>query len=72
MKKLEGRVAVVTGGGRDIGRAIALRLASEGATIVVSSRTEAVIAQVVAQAKVLGGKSWWWWTRWSAIPPASR
>ncbi|MDG2004282.1 MAG: SDR family oxidoreductase [Novosphingobium sp.] len=54
MSKLEGKVAVITGGGRGIGRAIALRLAQEGAAIVVSSRTEAEIAEAVAQAKALG------------------
>jgi NAD(P)-dependent dehydrogenase (short-subunit alcohol dehydrogenase family) len=37
--QLDQRVAVITGGGRGIGRAIALRYAAEGATIVVSSRT---------------------------------
>ncbi len=41
MGQLDGRVAVVTGGGRGIGRAIAVRYAAEGATIVISSRTAA-------------------------------
>lgn len=39
MGQLDGRVAVITGGGRGIGRAIALRYAEEGATVVVSART---------------------------------
>ena len=36
MSKLKGKVAVVTGGSRDIGRAISIKLASEGAKIVVN------------------------------------
>ena len=46
---LEGRVAVVTGGGRGIGRAIALGMAKEGAAVVVSSRTQEQLDQVVAE-----------------------
>jgi NAD(P)-dependent dehydrogenase (short-subunit alcohol dehydrogenase family) len=50
MKSLDGRVAVVTGGGRGIGRAIALRYAAEGATVVVSSRTAADLESVLEAA----------------------
>lgn len=39
MGQLDGQVAVITGGGRGIGRAIAARYAAEGASVVVSSRT---------------------------------
>jgi NAD(P)-dependent dehydrogenase (short-subunit alcohol dehydrogenase family) len=44
---LQGRRAVITGGGRGIGAAIAKTLAAEGASIVVSARTEAEIEGVV-------------------------
>ncbi|MBV1687473.1 SDR family oxidoreductase [Novosphingobium sp. G106] len=54
MDKLEGQVAVVTGGGRGIGRAIALALAGEGAAVVVSSRSKAELDWTVAEAKGLG------------------
>jgi 3-hydroxybutyrate dehydrogenase/3-oxoacyl-[acyl-carrier protein] reductase len=52
--QLDGRVAVITGGGRGIGRAIARRYAAEGATIVVSSRTASDLDAVVAEAKAGG------------------
>ncbi len=56
MGRLDGRVAVVTGGGRGIGRAIAMEMAREGATIVVSSRTQADLDRVLAKAVELGAK----------------
>jgi NAD(P)-dependent dehydrogenase (short-subunit alcohol dehydrogenase family) len=54
--QLDQRVAVITGGGRGIGRAIALRYAAEGAAIVVSSRTAADLDATLADAGLEAGR----------------
>lgn len=55
MKKLDGKVALITGSGRGIGRAVALKLASEGARIVVNDLDAEPAAEVVARIKASGG-----------------
>ena len=50
MGQLDNKVAVITGGGRGIGQAIALRYAAEGATVVISSRTQADLDATIAEA----------------------
>lgn len=54
---LEGRTAVVTGGSRGIGKAIAMGLAEYGAHVIVASRKMDELEKAVAEIKAIGGKA---------------
>jgi NAD(P)-dependent dehydrogenase (short-subunit alcohol dehydrogenase family) len=53
---LSGKVAIITGSSRGIGRAIAVRMAEQGAKVVISSRKEAACAEVVAEITATHGE----------------
>ncbi|MGE0423935.1 MAG: SDR family oxidoreductase [Reyranellaceae bacterium] len=57
-KPLDGKIALVTGAGKNIGRAIALKLAADGAAIVVNGRSDrAIVDAVVGEIAAGGGKA---------------
>ncbi|MBN2243484.1 MAG: SDR family oxidoreductase [Acidobacteria bacterium] len=53
--ELEGQTAIITGGGRGFGRAIALRLASEGVAVTVTARTRTELDRTVSEIEAAGG-----------------
>jgi NAD(P)-dependent dehydrogenase (short-subunit alcohol dehydrogenase family) len=54
--KLKGKVAIITGGGRGLGRAIALAMAREGARIAIMSRSEGDLKMVLSEIRNSGGE----------------
>ncbi len=55
--KLEGKIAIVTGAGKGIGRDTALTLAAEGATVVAVARTQVHLDETAAMIEERGGKA---------------
>jgi NAD(P)-dependent dehydrogenase (short-subunit alcohol dehydrogenase family) len=55
MAELDGKVAIVTGGGRGIGRAVALALARSGAAVALTGRSREHLERVVAEVQSSGG-----------------
>jgi NAD(P)-dependent dehydrogenase (short-subunit alcohol dehydrogenase family) len=58
LPRFDGSVAIVTGGGRGIGSAVAHALAAEGAAIVVAARSADRIEKVAAAIRGKGGQAW--------------
>ena len=56
-KQLQGQVAIITGGGRGIGKAIATQLAQLGAAVVVTARSEAQVEAVAADLRAMGAQA---------------
>ena len=57
MGKLNQKVAIISGSGQGIGRAIALKLAHEGAAIVVNDIDETAANETIAEIEGAGGRA---------------
>ncbi|MBR5478586.1 MAG: SDR family oxidoreductase [Clostridia bacterium] len=56
MARLEGKVAIVTGGNSGVGAATAIKFASEGAKVVITARREAPLSEVAEKIRAIGGE----------------
>ena len=57
MKRLNGKISIVTGSSSGIGKAIALKFATEGCRVVLAARRKQLCDQVVAQIREQGGEA---------------
>ena len=56
MGRVEGKIAVITGGNSGVGAAAARLFAKEGATVVITARREAALNEVADEIKAAGGE----------------
>jgi NAD(P)-dependent dehydrogenase (short-subunit alcohol dehydrogenase family) len=56
-KELTGQVALITGGGRGFGKAIAMRFAAEGAAVAITARTQAELNKTAEEINAAGGRA---------------
>jgi NAD(P)-dependent dehydrogenase (short-subunit alcohol dehydrogenase family) len=57
--RLENRIALITGGGKGIGRSIALSFAREGADLAICARTETDLKNAATEIELLGRRCFW-------------
>ena len=55
--RLKDKIAIVTGGGQGIGKAIAKDFVQEGATVVIAARTVSKLEEAVREFEAMGGKA---------------